>query len=81
MPWLLRNAGLQALMPYVDWSTLWAKGPAWLSHAAQTEASSTRCRGSDGISGSKDGEIGSPLYDRYLIHTRPRTVAFRDGCD
>lgn len=68
MPWLLRNAGLQALMPYVDWSTLWAKGPAWLSTRGTPQASVDALSWIGWNIRFEDGEIGSPLYDRYQIH-------------
>ncbi|MDG3575973.1 hypothetical protein P7F60_06230 [Rhizobium sp. YJ-22] len=68
MPWLLRNAGLQAMMPYVDWATLWDKGPAWLTLRG-TPAASVEALSWVGWSiRFEDGEIGSALYDRYHIH-------------
>lgn len=68
MPWLLRNAGLQALMPHVDWATLWAKGPAWLYIRGTPDASVQALSWIGWNIRFEDGPIGSALYDRYHIH-------------
>lgn len=68
MPWLLRNAGLQALMPYIDWDTLWGKGPAWLTIRGTPAASVEALSWIGWDIRFEDGERGTSLYDRYHIH-------------
>lgn len=68
MPWLLRNAGLERLMPFVDWDVLWSEGPAWL-RLRGTPAASVIAAGWLGWNIQfEDGAAGTALYDHYHIH-------------
>lgn len=68
MPWLLRDAGLQPLMPYVEWSTLWAEGRAWLRIRGTAEAS-VQALGWIGWGVEFEyGSGGTDLYDHYQLH-------------
>lgn len=68
MPWLLRNAGLQRLMPHVDWSTLWDEGRAWLRIRGTAHAS-VQALGWIGWGVDFEyGAGGTDLYDHYHLH-------------
>lgn len=68
LPWLLRNEGLEPLMPYVDWAVLWAKGPAWLRTRGTAEASIEALGWIGWTIDFEYGAAGTQLYDHYQIH-------------
>jgi hypothetical protein len=68
MPWLLRDAGLERLMPYVDWPTLHQKGPAWLRIRGTAQASIDALEWIGWNVSFEYGAGGTRLYDHYQIH-------------
>lgn len=68
MPWLLRDRGLQALMPYVDWPLLLEEGTAWLTIRGTAQASIDALGWIGWDVTFEDGDIGTGLYDHYQIH-------------
>ena len=68
LPWLLRDAGLERLMPYVDWSVLWEKGRAWLPTRGTAQASIDALGWIGWTIDFEYGAAGTQLYDHYQIH-------------
>lgn len=68
LPWLLRDAGLERLMPYVDWSVLWEKGRAWLPTRGTAQASIDALGWIGWSIDFEYGAAGTQLYDHYQIH-------------
>lgn len=68
LPWLVRDAGLERLMPYVDWAVLLEKGPAWL-RIRGTPAATVEALGWVGWHVRFEcGAAGTDLYDHYHVH-------------
>lgn len=68
LPWLLRNEGLEPLMPHVDWQTLWEEGRAWLRIRGTAHAS-VQALGWIGWGVEFEyGAGGTDLYDHYQLH-------------
>lgn len=68
LPWLVRDAGLERLMPFVDWATLLEKGPAWL-RIRGTPAATVEALGWVGWHVRFEcGPAGTDLYDHYHVH-------------
>lgn len=68
LPWLLRNEGLEPLMPYVDWATLWNEGRSWLRIRGTAHAS-VQALGWIGWGVEFEyGAGGTDLYDHYHLH-------------
>ncbi|WP_322997516.1 hypothetical protein [Castellaniella sp.] len=68
VPWILRNRGLEPLMPHVDWQTLLDHGQAWLRIRGTPHASLQALGWIGWPVRFEGGTLGMPDYDAYHIH-------------
>lgn len=68
LPWVLRDRGLEPLMPYVEWQVLLDEGAAWLRIRGTPQASVTALGWIGWPVVFECGPVATYLYDHYHIH-------------